>query len=89
MSEKWTSTYKQKLSSYIINDENHNLFAYRFAFCEFLNVCNLVSINIIKYFAETKVKIKKMFKQISISFSIINIDIKFPERAYVKLKFFK
>ncbi|XP_066261516.1 innexin inx2-like [Euwallacea similis] len=40
--EKWTTSYKEHMRTYILNNENHDVFAYRFAFCEFLNLCNLV-----------------------------------------------
>ncbi|KAL1509984.1 hypothetical protein ABEB36_004645 [Hypothenemus hampei] len=42
VSDKWSSTYKEKLTRFIITNENHDLFAFRFAFCEFLNLCNLI-----------------------------------------------
>lgn len=42
ITEKWSKEYKEKMRDYILYTDNHNVFAYRFAFCEFLNLCNLV-----------------------------------------------
>ncbi|KAL1494949.1 hypothetical protein ABEB36_010450 [Hypothenemus hampei] len=42
ISEKWSSTYKEKMTNFITTNDNHDVFAYRFAFCEFLNLCNLI-----------------------------------------------
>ncbi|KAH1016729.1 innexin inx2 [Dendroctonus ponderosae] len=42
VSEKWTKSYKYKIRTYILSNENHNTFAYRFAFCELLNFIILI-----------------------------------------------
>ncbi|KAF7278755.1 hypothetical protein GWI33_007988 [Rhynchophorus ferrugineus] len=39
---KWSPEYKLKISEYILDIDCHDIFAYRFAFCETLNFVNLI-----------------------------------------------
>ncbi|CAG9773160.1 unnamed protein product [Ceutorhynchus assimilis] len=42
ISEKWSPDRKEQIKRFILNQENHDIFAYRFAICEVLNLCNLI-----------------------------------------------